>query len=386
MVDPRDVDEVEEVEKDENALIPDTVTKYQTAADIANKALAKVIAATVEGAKIIDLCALGDQTILDGVKSVYAKKKDMSKGIAFPTCVSPKDAICHLSPITQDAETFAPLKTGDTVRIELGAHIDGYIAHAAHTVVVGANKESAPITGRKADVMQAAYIATEAALRLLKPGKTNYEVTEAIEKIAADFECTPVQGMLSHQLKRNVLDGDKRIILNPTEQQKKEIEKFEFAEGEVYSLDILISTGEGVPKPQETRCTVFKKVPLASYQLKTAAARTTFSTISKENGDMAFSIRQFQDQTKARLGLIECAKHGLVTPYDVFYEKEGSEVAHILLTVLLMPNGPLKITGVQWDQDLVKADKVLKNEEIKELLRQPVKTNKKKKKAAAADA
>jgi curved DNA binding protein len=193
--------------------------------------------------------------------------------------------------------------------------------------------------------------------------------------------------MMSHQLKRNVLDGEKRIILNPTDAQRKEIETFTFEEGQVYSLDILISTGEGIPKLQDARCTIFKKIPLASYGLKTAAGRTVFSTVSKENGDMAFSIRQFPDQTKARLGLVECAKHGLVQPYDVLYEKDGVEVAHILLTVLLLPTGPLKVTGVQFDQELVKPEKELKDEGIKELLKQPVRSNKaakKKKKKAAA--
>jgi methionine aminopeptidase len=82
MVDPRekDIESESEEEEDENTLTADTVTKYQTAADIANKALAKVIAAAVDGAKIIDLCSLGDQAILEGVKGVYAKKKGLAKG------------------------------------------------------------------------------------------------------------------------------------------------------------------------------------------------------------------------------------------------------------------------------------------------------------------
>lgn len=50
----------------------------------------------------------------------------------------------------------------------MGAHIDGFIAVAAHTVVIGASTDS-PVTGRKADVILAAYWASQAALRLLKP-------------------------------------------------------------------------------------------------------------------------------------------------------------------------------------------------------------------------
>ena len=51
----------------------------------------------------------------------------------------------------------------------MGAHIDGFIAVAAHTVVVGATSDK-KITGRKADVVLAAYNSVQAALRLLKAG------------------------------------------------------------------------------------------------------------------------------------------------------------------------------------------------------------------------
>lgn len=54
-------------------------------------------------------------------------------------------------------------------RSELGAQIDGYNALLAHSLVVGASKEK-PVTGRKADVLMAAYQSAEAALRLVKPG------------------------------------------------------------------------------------------------------------------------------------------------------------------------------------------------------------------------
>lgn len=54
---------------------------------------------------------------------------------------------------------------------DLGAHIDGFIAVAAHTVVVDASADE-KITGRQADVILAAYWAVQAALRLLKSGSS----------------------------------------------------------------------------------------------------------------------------------------------------------------------------------------------------------------------
>ena len=61
------------------------------------------------------------------------------------------------------------LQDGDMVKIDLGAHIDGFIAVVAHTVVVGSSKDN-KVKGRAADAIMAAHLASEAALRLVKPG------------------------------------------------------------------------------------------------------------------------------------------------------------------------------------------------------------------------
>jgi hypothetical protein len=41
-----------------------------------------------------------------------------------------------------------------------------------------------------------------------------------------------------------VIDGKKRIILNPSDGQKRDFETVTFVEGEVYGIDVLISSGE----------------------------------------------------------------------------------------------------------------------------------------------
>lgn len=91
----------------------------------------------------------------------------MKKGIAFPTCLSINNCVCHFSPIRSEPDVI--LKEGDIVKIDLGAHIDGFIAVAAFTTVIGATAEK-PATGRRADAVLAAYWSSQAALRLLKSG------------------------------------------------------------------------------------------------------------------------------------------------------------------------------------------------------------------------
>ena len=162
------------------------------------------------------------------------------QGIAFPTAISPNNTVAHLSPIASEPEAEITLKAGDVVKISLGAHIDGFAGVLADTTVIP--EEGAGDIGRKADVLMAAWLASEAAIRLVKPGNKNYAVTDAVAKIAAAFGCKPLEGMssydrsltlgmLSHQQARNEIAGKKTIILNPTTEQKNGTEVVTFAEG-----------------------------------------------------------------------------------------------------------------------------------------------------------
>ena len=192
--------------------------------------------------------------------------------------------------------------------------------------------------------------------------------------------------MLTHQILRNVLDGPKQIILNPSENQRKDTETYTFNEGEAYSVDILVSTGDGKPKVLDTRTTIYKRNSDSVYNLKMKASRAVFSDVSKNYGSMAFTLRSFEDEKKGRLGIMECASHGLVTPYQVLFESKEAHVAHFMFTILLMPSGPLKITSFPWDEALYKSSLEIKDESIIALLKTPVRASKKskKKKAAAA--
>lgn len=79
------------------------------------------------------------------------------------------------------------------MKVHIGAHIDGFAAVTAETIVVGATPEK-PVTGRRADVLKAAYTAAEAAMRLVKVGNKNWAVTDAVNKVAATWGCKPVEG------------------------------------------------------------------------------------------------------------------------------------------------------------------------------------------------
>merc|ERR1712032_835538 len=356
------------------------VTKYKMAAEIVNKVLKEICDGCKPGTSVRDMCMHGDSRLVEETSKAFKKDKKLVKGIAFPTCISVNNCICHFSPLTTEPDVT--LADGDLVKIDLGAHIDGFIAVVAHTLVVGASGDS-PVTGKKADAILAAHLASEAALRLVKPGNETYEVTETVSKIGEAFDCKPVEGMLSHQLEQNRIDGEKTIIQNPSEAQKKEHEKFDFSVHEVYAVDVLISSGEGLGRERDAKITVYKKTD-DTYMLKMKTSREFYSKVSKQFGPMPFNIRNMEDERKARMGVVECVSKRLIEPFQVLFEKEGTYVAQYKFTVLLMPNGPHKITGLPFDESLVKTEKSLKDEEILKLLKTSAsaKAAKKKKKAA----
>ena len=161
---------------------------------------------------------------------------ELSPGIAFPTSISVNNVVSHVSPLPSDPEVV--LKDGDVVKVMLGVQLDGYAVTHAETIVL-----SSKVEGVSADVVQAAYDAAQVAMRTIKVGAKNWDVTEVVDKVVKDFDCTAVEGMLSCQHEKNVTDGKKRILLNPTPDLRREHEVATFEEGEVYGVDVLVVTG-----------------------------------------------------------------------------------------------------------------------------------------------
>jgi len=95
----------------------------------------------------------------------------------------------------------------------LGCHMDGFVAQAAYTIVVGGESK---ITGKKADVILAAHTAMLAAQRLIKEAGTNTSVTNAIAKICEAYGVSAVEGVLSHKVKKHLIDGNDVIINKET--------------------------------------------------------------------------------------------------------------------------------------------------------------------------
>lgn len=270
------------------------------------------------------------------------------------------------------------MKAGDVAKIDLGCHIDGFIAQAAHTVVVGGGDEK--IEDKRADVIMACWNAAETALRLVQVGNTNTAVTEAFGKVGEDFKCKPMQGVLSHQCKKHVIDGNRTILCAETNDEK--VDEFEFEMNEVYCIDVVFSTGEGKGKETEIRSTVFKRAVENSYNLKTQKARQFISEVSRRFPALPFTLRAIEDEQVARVGVSEARRHELLEEYPVLQEKKEEFVAQFKFTLLLLPGGTKKITGLVLGnmEKTVVSSLSVQNEDIKKILSRSANPKKQKKK------
>jgi curved DNA binding protein len=233
--------------------------------------------------------------------------------------------------------------------MDLGCQIDGYIAVAAHTCVVKESPDAAPAKDEElGNVAVAAYNAMLVAAHSIAAGAKNADVTAAVERVAKAYGVTPISSVRMHQMKRYVLDGVKEVALKapgPEDPEEEKVPECTFEQAEVYAVDVAMSTGDGRAKPGELRTTVFKRNVEQTYMLKAKASRQLLAEVDKKFPTLPFTMRHLSDVRTARLGLTECINHMLLTPYPSLHEYTG-KVAHFKCTVLLLPSGTTRVTGL----------------------------------------
>ena len=355
----------------ENLQAPGVMEKYKTAGKIAEEVLAELTSKCVEGADVYELCTLGNQKITEHCSKVYAQKK-VEKGVAFPVCISVNDICAYFSPIKEESIKLA---NGDLVKIDLGVHIDGFPVLLAHSLIVGNEADDL-----KLRAINAAYEALETATKLMKAGNTNNQITNATTKVIEAYKCQPLEGSLSHEIKRYVIDGNNCIIGKETFDNK--VQTYELKQEDIFALEIFVSANEteGKAKESEFRTTVFKKNIDVNSDLKTKAGKQFLSEVNTKFADLGFSLNQFEDELKARAGLSECAKTHHLQSYPVLLERSKAPVAHFKWTVAVSNKRVLVLSSCTNKNFGAFKRENIEDEELNKVLNTPLEdfTNKKK--------
>ena len=114
--------------------------------------------------------------------------RDQGAGLAFPVNISVDEEASHATPGPDDETTFGE----EMICLDIGVHVDGYIADAAVTV---------DHTGTP-EMVEAAEMALEAAIDRVAPGQSAGEIGAAIENVIRDSEYTPVLNLSGHGVER----------------------------------------------------------------------------------------------------------------------------------------------------------------------------------------
>ena len=359
----------EEVEEEEQDIVGEDFSKdprafsyLQDAGRIADEVLKFTIEQCKPSANIYNICQQSDALIKDKLSKIYTKKKFI-KGIAFPTSISVNEVCGNYAPLGEesgDPHQYNVLSEGDVAKISLGVEINGFAALVGHTIVVSDKKEK--VTGQKADVILAAYNSIQAALRLMTKENTNNKITETIANVCDAYKVNPIEGVLSHRMKRDIIDGLETIINKKTIDQNVDERKFEH--GDVFGLSVIVSTGEGKPKETGIKTSIYKRALETTYKLRTDSGRRLLSVVENNFYSFPFSL----------MGLGECVKNDLLHGYPVLTEKKGEIVAEFTYTIAVRNEGPIIISGLNLDTAQFESDKKIENEEIKKELEKDLDT------------
>ena len=114
----------------------------------------------------VEMVRVGN-SLLKVAEFVENRTTELGGGPAFPCNISRNEEAAHATPTAGDTDIFGK----DMVKLDLGVHIDGYIADSAVTVDLS----------RNSDILKAAEEALSAAINLARPGITTGKIGAAID-------------------------------------------------------------------------------------------------------------------------------------------------------------------------------------------------------------
>ncbi len=180
-------------------------------------------------------------------------------------------------------------------------------------------------------------------------------------------------------MKRDIIDGMECIINKSTFEQKVDDRQFEH--GDVFGMDVIVSTGEGKPKETGIKTTVYKRALETTYKLRTDSGRKLLSVVENNFYSFPFSFNVFDKEdnlklkapiqnlkTTMKLGLNECTKYELLHAYPVLSEKKGEIVAQFKYTIAVREEGPIILAGLPLDVTKFESDKKVTDEKITKTL------------------
>ncbi len=298
--------------------IPEEVfQKYRRAGKIVAEARERAKKIVREGMLIIDLC-----------EKVEALIRERGGKPAFPCNVSVNEIAAHFTSPPQDKRT---IPENSIVKIDLGAHVDGYIADTATTVCFNSEYENLVETAEKA---------LEKAVEILRPGLSISQFGSTIQGSIKSRGCKPVSNLTGHQVGRYLIHTGKSLPNVPHFSLAK------ISVGEVYGVEPFVTVPDAAGKVKSgSEACIFRF--LKPKSLKNPDAKRLLDHIKKNFHTLPFTERWLQGimpNNRYRAAFSELLSSRSLMAYPVFIEESGKPVAQAEHTVMIVKDGCLVLT------------------------------------------
>jgi len=274
----------------------------------ASQALKSVIYKIHEGMPLIEICEQVERYI-----------KAMGCEPAFPCNISINHVAAHYTSFLGDESTIPPRSL---VKIDVGAHVDGFIADVASTVALSEDYEP---------LVRAAEKALETAINSIRLGVKVSTLGSLIETTIKSLGFKPIKNLSGHMLKQYTLHGEKSVP-NVAVESRASMEAYE-----VYAIEPFVTNGLGVvidsPEVYIFRYLSPKKAKKADKEI--------LATIWHRFKGLPFCDRWVRDLIPQDTlpKLLELSRTGSLYGYHVLVEKGRGLVAQAEHTIIVLEDG-----------------------------------------------
>ncbi len=260
-----------------------------------------------------DMVRVGN-SLLEVADFVEKKTIELGGRPAFPCNISRNQEAAHATPKAGDTDVFGK----DIVKLDLGVHVDGYIADSAITVDLSGNS----------DLVKASEDALAAAIDLMKPGISTGEVGAVIEETIRSYGLSPILNLTGHGLSQYEAHD------NPSVPNKHVEGGVILREGDVLAIEPFATNGTGLVHDGSWAeiYSLIRKKPV-----RLPAVRTVLKQV-EEYRELPFAKR-WLNSDKLDFSLIQLERAGIIHSYPVLIESTGGLVSQAEHTLIITRDG-----------------------------------------------
>ncbi|WP_456329046.1 type II methionyl aminopeptidase [Archaeoglobus sp.] len=234
---------------------------------------------------------------------------------AFPANISINSDAAHFTPKRNDDRVF---KEGDVVKLDVGAHIDGYIADMAVTVDLGDNTE----------LVKASKEALDAAIEIARAGVSVSEIGKAIEEAITNYGLKPIVNLTGHGLLPYITHAPPSIYNYATEKGVT------LEEGMVIAIEPFATDGVG-RVGERSECEIYSLLNPRPVRMK--MAREILKEIEENYKTLPFAKRWLKKAPDIIISKL--AREGILRAYPVLTEVSGGLVSQWEHTMIIEEGG-----------------------------------------------